>query len=105
MENLYREWLDAFESIGHKVIDPDTSARILAVVCVWGNNEFIVYNRRAVEDIRHIQRTYHIQGGETPDKEIVPLIRKYVKELESQKTIPEWAKNLFKERYDIKLLE
>ena len=79
-------------------------ARILAVVCVYGNNEFMIYNPKCVEEIAHIQRAYHIQGGETPDAEIVPLIRKYVKELERAKKSPEWAKKLFKDRYGIKLM-
>lgn len=104
MNKLLKDWFTAFESINVKVIPPDTAARILAVVCVYGNNEFMIYNPKCVEEIAHIQRAYRIQGGEIPDAEIVPLIRKYVKELEGAKKSPEWAKKLFKDRYGIKLM-
>ena len=72
------------------------------------------------QDIHHIQQMYHVEGGESPDAELVELIQQYVKELEQyrdehdndknesgavfQNKAPEWAHKLFKEKYGIKLI-
>lgn len=120
VNDLYKDWLGAFASIGTPAIGRDTAARILAVVYVHGNNEAFIYEQKFLADIEHIKRVYHIGGAETPDAELVVLIQKYVKELEDyyeehkndkndtdvifRNHAPEWAKNLFMERYKIKLI-
>lgn len=104
LNDLYKDWLGAFQAIGIPAISRDTSARILAVVYIYGNNEAMVYCKKFTNEIEHIKAMYHIDGGETPDAEIVPLIQQYVKELEQSKEIPEWAHKLFGERFGIKLI-
>lgn len=123
MENygneLYKEWLGAFASIGIPAISRDTAARILAVTYVHGNNEALVFNNKYLEDVKHIQCMYNIDGAATPDSEIVELIDRYVKELEKYRDdhsneskgealfrnhAPGWAHELFKERYGIILI-
>ena len=79
---LYKDWLGAFASIGTPAISRDTAARILAVVYVHGNNEAMTYNRKFLTEIEHIKQMYHIDGGETPDADIVMLIKRYIGELE-----------------------
>ena len=115
---LYRDWLGAFAAIGTPSIGRDTAARILAVTYVHGNNEALVYNYKYLHDIYHIQQMYHFEGGESPDGELVELIRQYIKELEHYRDehdtgesdavfknkAPEWAHKLFKEKYGIKLI-
>ena len=117
---LYRDWLGAFAAIGTPVIGRDTAARVLAVTYVHGNNEALVYNNKYLQDIYHIQQMYHVEGGESPDGELVELIKRYVKELEQYRDehdndlnesgaafkneAPEWAHGLFKKRYGIKLI-
>lgn len=110
---LYKDWLGAFEAIGTPVVSHDTAARILAVLCVHGNNEAMVMNKKFLAEVEHIQKMYHVEGGETPDAELAKLIRQYVSELEQYRDIhanansshaPEWAHKLFKERFGIKLL-
>lgn len=117
---LYSDWLGAFAAIGTPVIGRDTAARILSVTYVHGNNEALVYNDKYLRDIYHIQQMYHVEGGESPDGELVELIKHYVKELEQYRDehdndlsesgavfknkAPEWAHELFKERYGIKLI-
>lgn len=104
LNDLYKDWLGAFAAIGTPAISRDTAARMLAVVCVLGNNEAMVYCKKFTTEIDHIKQMYHIDGGEKPDAEIVPLIQQYVKELEQSKEIPEWAHKLFNERFGIKLI-
>lgn len=117
---LYSDWLEAFAAIGTPVIGRDTAARILAVTYVHGNNEALVYNDKYLQDIHHIQQMYHVEGGESPDADLVILIKHYVSELEKYREehdndlnesdavfknkAPEWAKKLFKEKYGIKLI-
>lgn len=117
---LYRDWLEAFAAIGTPAIGRDTAARILAVTYVHGNNEALVYNSKYLQDIHHIEKMYHVEGGESPDAEFVGLIQQYVKELEQyrdkhdndtnesgavfQNKAPDWARKLFMEKYGIKLI-
>lgn len=117
---LYSDWLGAFAAIGTPAIGRDTAARILAVTYVHGNNEALVYNDKYLQDIYHIQQMYHVEGGESPDGELVELIKHYVSELEKYREehdndlnesdavfknkAPEWANKLFKEKYGIKLI-
>ena len=79
-----------------------------------------MYNDKYLQDIHHIQQMYHVEGGESPDAELVELIQQYVKELEQyrdehdndknesgavfQNKAPEWAHKLFNEKYGIKLI-
>lgn len=118
--DIYKDWLGAFEAIGTPAIGRDTAARILAVTYVHGNNENMVFNRKYLADVRHIQNMYGIAGGKVPDMELASLLKIYIKELEdfyeehkNDKTdgeavfmnrAPKWAGDLFKERYDIKLI-
>lgn len=117
---LYRDWLGAFAAIDTPAIGRDTAARILAVTYVHGNNEALVYNDKYLQDIHHIEKIYHVEGGESPDADLVMLIKQYVSELEQyrdehdndsnesgvvfQNKTPEWARKLFMEKYGIKLI-
>ena len=117
---LYRDWLGAFAAIGTPAIGRDTAARILAVTYVHGNNEALVYNSKYLQDIDHIEKMYHVEGGESPDADLVMLIKQYVSELEQyrdehdndpnesgavfQNKAPDWARKLFMEKYGIKLI-
>lgn len=103
LNDLYKDWLGAFAAIGTPAISRDTAAKILAVVYIYGNNEAMVYCMKFTAEINHIKQMYHIDGGETPDAEIIPLIQQYVKELEENEEIPEWAHKLFNDRFGIKL--
>ncbi|MGN1239365.1 MAG: hypothetical protein ACI4TV_00655 [Paludibacteraceae bacterium] len=120
MSNLHKDWLSAFEGIGCSAISKDTAARILAVVFVHGNNEALVYNESFINDMHHIQTMYGIAGGETPDADVVELVKQYVNELENYikehrdderpsgvlftNPKPEWAQRLFLDRYRIILI-
>lgn len=92
------------------IISTDTSARILAVVYVHGNNEFMVHSPKFNVERNYIQKRFGIEGGASPNPMIIPLIKKYTKELEDfekanpEKRYPKWAIDLFKERYGFNLI-
>lgn len=97
-------------NFGLPIISTDTSARILSVVYVHGNNEFMVHSPKFQIEIDYIKRRFHIQGTETPTSDITSLIQHYSKELEEyekqnpKRRYPDWAKLLFKTRYGFDLI-
>lgn len=99
----YKRWLRDCLTIGLPAISTDTSARILAVVCVLGNNENMVMSPKCRAELEYIQKRFGIDGGEVPAAEIIPLLKQYVAELEKATEVPQWAEKIFKERYGIKL--
>ncbi len=99
----YRKWLASFEAAGIPAITTDTSARIMAVVCVLGNNEAMVFNQKFLADKDYICRRFHLRGGETPSAEFAATLRGYIRELEQAEELPAWAEKLFRERYNMKI--
>ena len=98
-------------------ISMDTCARILAVVYVHGNNEYLVSNKSFLSDLQYIKEKLRLQGGEIPDADFCELIKKYVAKLENymedhksdnsvifKSDIPNWDVELFYDRYKIKLI-
>ena len=106
MKSTYETALNA----GLSIVSLDTAARILAVVYVHGNNEFMVHSPKFNTEREYIQKRFHIQGGEIPDPEIIPVLKGYIKELEEYEKLhpiekyPAWAKDLFIQRYNFKLI-
>lgn len=92
------------------IVSADTAAKILAVVYVHGNNEFMVYCPKFIVDIKYIQSRFQIDGGEVPDPKLICLLQNYIKDLEAyEKEHPkqrysEWAVKLFKDRYGVDLI-
>lgn len=109
-EKFLQATYDTALAAGLPIISTDTSARILAVTYVHGNNEFMCSSPKFKVETGYIQKRFHIEGGETPDAEIVRLIQQYVSELElfekrnPKEKYPEWAMSLFKQRYGFKLI-
>lgn len=99
----YRRWLESFRQLGLSAISTDTSARILAVAHSLGNNEVMVLCPQLRADLDYMQKRFGIDEGETPKAEIIAPLKRYINELESSETVPEWADKLFKERYGIKI--
>lgn len=109
---LQRDWLQACQAAGIPAITTDTSARIMAIVYVHGGGEEeMVLNQKFVNDVKYIQQRFHIEGGERPDETFVATLRHYVRELEDymhqhrtdETAVPQWAHNLLRDRYGMKL--
>ena len=111
---LYRQWADAFASIGYAHISVDTAAKILAVLSVYGgNNEYFTHSPMLMTDVKAAQRMFRINGGEIPDSEGVMLMKSYIDELNAdieshtdgeRECCVEWANRLFKGKYKFKNL-
>ncbi len=118
--SIYRTrkaWNDTCLAAGIPSISTDTSARIMAVLYVHGNNEAFTFNQKFVADMEYIQKRFHIEGAGTPSCDFVDLLIEYVSELEqyalqhkneSKEAVfsdgkPQWAIDLFKEMYNIKI--
>lgn len=119
METLKDLWNSSCIAANIPSLSISTCARILAVLYVHGNNEEFVYNKSFLSDIEYITNRFNISGGETPDAEFVDKLKVYVNELEEyiekhkndpignaifKSHIPDWATDLFKSRYNIKLI-
>lgn len=115
MENdLYKQMLDTalqvqkLDGMGEfSLITRHTAAKILSVVYVQSGDERIVLSPKVRADIEYIQKKYDIVGGGNPSPTIVKLIQDYVKEVEKSiketHDFPQWAYDLFQERYNFKL--
>lgn len=119
--SIYSQWLESCRQADIPAITTDTAARIMAIVYLCANNENFTHNEKLRADIDYICKRWHIEGAESPDKEIVVLIRQYSKEIEShiEKTdreakdwlercktqYPQWCHELIESRYNFKLFQ
>lgn len=110
MTNLRTQLYETALAAGLPIVALDTAARILAVLYVHGNNEFMTHNEKFLAEIKYIQQRWNIDGGLTPDGEMIFLLRRYVDSLEQyEKDNPKtpyapWAIELFRERYGVELI-
>lgn len=103
-ECLRQQWNEACLSLGIPALTTATSAKIMAILLHYGNNEAMVLSPHFRADCDYIQRRYHIQGGEIPDEEFATELRKYNSELERFGTFskpPQWEVDLMKNMYNI----
>lgn len=105
MTDFRKQWNEACKAAGLVSIGKDTSAKLLAIVYVLGGErEAFTHNEKLKADIDYIQEEFGFQGGETPNKEVVELLKAYTKELEaSDKNYPQWVKKLMEENYNINI--
>ena len=107
MSSLRKQWNDTCKAAGLKPISTDTAAKILAIVYVLGGErEVFTHNEKLKSDIEYIQDVYGFKGGQTPNKEVADLFRKYVVELDFftpsiNQWHPQWATKLMQENYGI----
>lgn len=109
--DFYSKMLQTALSAGLPIISTDTAAKVLAITYVYGgNNELFIASPKLKADLKYIQDRFHINGGEAPSVEIVPLIQQYVHEFQTylkgkhKEDFPDWADKLMKDRYGIKLM-
>lgn len=107
-KDFYLATLRTGRMVGMNIIPQWKCALLMAIVCVFGNNEGFTLSPKFQCDRIYIQETYHIDGGEVPDEEFTYLLRTYVAKCEAVKDdsdefFQECAK-LIMERYNFKLL-
>ena len=119
MIHFRQKMIGACLSAGIPWMSTDTSARVMAVLYVYGNNEYMTHCEAFLQDCKYIQTRFNVLGGESPDADFSFLLQKYINELEDyeeehknerktsglfERHIPDWAKHLYMGRYGIKLI-
>lgn len=115
----YKKWLESCLLCGIPAISTDTSARLMAVLYEYGNNEGFTYNQKFLADKEYIQERFGLKEMRTPEPKFHVLLKEYIKELQDyQEThkgeevgakgykplAPDWAPNLLKERYNMSFI-
>lgn len=122
-KDMVDPWRDAWNmqclEAGIPAISKTTCAMLMAVLYVHGNNEAMVFNKTFLADLRYIQMRFGIHGAGVPNMEFAGMVKQYIKELETYErehsndkstgalysvSYPKWAVKLFKQRYNIKLI-
>lgn len=113
-QSIYGQWAETFKAIGACHITRDTCARILAVIYVYGgSSEDFTHNTRLRTDYQAAAERFHVHGTGVVSPDDAALVRRYVRELESDADTERiklthtcgvtWANELFKQRYNISL--
>lgn len=104
MKEIFTEWNESLAGVGIKPLSDDTCCRLLAVVYVFGGErEAFTHNARLLADTRHAQKRLRLSGGEAPDAELVPVMNRYIAELEHAVDIaktPETVRFLFEKDWN-----
>lgn len=115
-DDLYTQVLRTALAAGIPIISTDTSARIMAVIHIHGENEAFVFSPKLKADLIYICQRFGIYGTGTPDPDFARLVKQYSDELlqyehehkHEEASLgspkPQWAHDLFKSRYGIKLI-
>lgn len=111
----YKRWLDACLQCDLPAISTDTSARLMAILYEFGNNEGFTYNQKFLADKDYIQKKFGLHEMGVVEPRFLKLLREYVWELQDYyeatkdksdliQRVPEWAPRLLQERYNMKFI-
>lgn len=103
MDNLREQWNEACLQTGLPALTLATSAKLMAILMHFGNNEALVLSANFRADCKYIKIRYHLRGGEVPDPEFAEAFKLVEKELRDLDQPPEWATKLMMEMYNIKI--
>ena len=98
LNELRRQFYETALPVGIPVISGDKCCQILAWLFIYGGaNEQTIINERLRDSILYAQRRLNINGGELPDKELVPVLQSYIKSVVDWVKPPDWVLELEKE--------
>lgn len=111
MRNFYQSLLATCQQVDLPVIGKWTAAKILFIVYAYGGSrEEFSFSSKFKADMEYIQRTYHIDGGETPDAVVSANVKQlkadYPTDIAGDANtgeIPDWADEFCKQRYGFNL--
>ena len=82
MKTLYKSIIDTAEQVGIKVLSDARCCQLLAwVLEIGGYTEESTHNFKLNQDIHIAQKRLNILGGETPNTELLTILKKYHSEL------------------------
>lgn len=114
----YRKWLQSSLQVGLPAISTDTSARVMAILLEYGNNEGFTHNLKFLAEKDYMTQRFGLHAMGVVDHQFHILLKKYVKELQDyykvhkkknkmqslEELVPSWAPQLLKERYNMKFI-
>lgn len=95
------QWYQSCLQAGIPAIGMDKAAKILAMVYVLGGSHSSYTHSIGLRStLDYIKKKFNIEGGETPDARILPLIKQYSKEIEDAfANAPESSNGIAKDWY------
>lgn len=104
MKDFYEKLHATAENAGLKILSDEHCCKLLAWLYAFGGgDESVVFNYKLNVDIKTAQKRLNIEGGETPNAELLPILQGYLREVnpfftEPQKPVtqPEWVKEICK---------
>ena len=102
ISNMRKQLYETALSAGMPIISGDKCCQLLAWLYIYGGaNEQPVFNERLNNAIVYAQERVNLNGGETPDIELLPVLQGYIASIPDFYNPPEWVIELEKE-YGIK---
>lgn len=95
--NLYEQLLATAEQADLKIVSDDKCCRLLAWLYAYGGgNEAVTMNMKLNRDILTAQKRLNLFGGEKVNKELLPKLQEYIKQVEpivqlKSKEHPQWV--------------
>lgn len=102
-QSLRKQWNDACLQLGIPALTTATSAKIMAILLHFGNNDAFVLSPHFRADCEYIQNRFHIHGCGVPDTEFTEYLKEYDAELKLCDKPPKWAVDLIKGMYNINI--
>lgn len=101
---IYEQMHASAEAAGMKVITDDHCCKLLAWLYVFGGgDERVTHDYKVNTDIRVAQKRLRLEGGKTPNAELLPMLQFYIKQVEPYLTAPtdefvqpEWVNEISK---------
>lgn len=106
MKNLYEQLLETAEYVDLKIIPDERCCQLIAWVYeIGGYTEESTHNEKLRTDIFTAQKRLNLLGGETPNIELLPKLKEYLKQLNDfvneKIEKPKWMVD-FENYYEIK---
>lgn len=101
-EDLFRRIQRTAKGTGMKLISDEHCCKLLAWLYAYGGGtEAVTLNFVLNEDIKYAQKRLNIIGGDIPNTELLPLLQKYMREIDAFKSgaakkQPAWVKEICK---------
>lgn len=105
MNEFYKQMLSTASAVGLPIIGRWKAAQILFIVYAYGGaREEFTHCPKFLADVEYIQKTYGVEGAETPDAELASYIQQLNEDYADLPDIPEWADKFCRERYGFSLI-
>lgn len=106
---FYLSMLRTARAVGMQVVSDEDLIPLLAVVYFEDGNEQLTHHYKLAGDLEFAQEIFHLHGGERPYPWFVEKLKARIHEILAYKAqhqgegYPDWARQLFKNRYGIEL--